>query len=380
MNYKRGGIAGILIMAWAACVGPARGDDVPAIAVGFQPHVLNQKGGGIDWTSGEIIAEGVGKVRGSKAGDRLGAERGATLLAARNALAIANGIQIDASGRVGNMRNGQIKLDGVVKGQRVVATTWDNTKKPVECHVKLRVPMWGMTGVCTVFTDAQRRMAVQRGGKRLVLVDTKADVRDAVLVIDARGRKIEMCLFPTVVSADGGVLYDVATRTDPQTKTQPPVRFVETDITFEKLQSCLERPAGWAGDETRVVLANQNPLRGSGLIHEVRFSAPIEMIAATAFAMDDPAPQPTTQGATSQPTSRPGRRRVVVKAADLTPGKTQSQIVLTKEDAEKLRQSPEGANLLRDGKVIVVVDSAAAGMQGFLSLDGDDTSLASSAR
>src|SRR5262249_44921318 len=149
---------------------------------GFQAHVLNQKGGGIDWTAGEIIAEGIGKARGKTTADLLGAERAASFVAARNALAIAKGIRIDANGRVGNVRNGQISLEGVVKGQRVAEKTFDKTKSPIECHIKLRVPLWGVTGICTVYSDSQRRVALQRGGRRLALVKSNADVSDVVLV------------------------------------------------------------------------------------------------------------------------------------------------------------------------------------------------------
>lgn len=190
-----------------------------------------------------------------------------------------------------------------------------------------------------------------------------------------------MCLFPAIVSEDGAVLYDVATRTDPDARSQPPVRFVETDITFEKLSACLEEPAPRLTNEPGVALANHVGMPRTGLHHEIHVQPMCALNAAMAFSLDGEASsQPTTPGGTSQPTSRPGRRRVVVKAAAPTQGNAQSQIVLTKEDAEKLRQSPEGANLLRGGKVIVVVDSAAAGMQGRLPWDDDDSSLASSAR
>jgi hypothetical protein len=360
MIDRRGRIAGIVVAVGTACAGLARGDNLPPIAAGFRAHVVNQKGGGIDWTTGELIVEGVGKLRGNRPGDRLGAQRAASLVAARNALAIANGIQIDARGRVENMRSGRISLDGVVKGQRVVDTTWDNTRNPVECHVKLRVPLWGLTGICTVFSDSQRRVALQQGGRRLQLANVHADVTESVLIIDARGRKPDLCLFPVVRSADGAVLYDIATRTDPQTRSDPPVRYVETDIIFEKLRASLDGPA-----RTAVLGMQALSVHGSVL--------PMFLYG------ENPSSQPTT-GPASQPTSRPGRRRVVVKAAHPIPGQANSQIVLTKEDAEKLRQSPEGASLLRNGKVIVVVDSAAAGIQGCRPHDDESTLLAQSAQ
>lgn len=381
MNDSFRSFGGILIVVWTVGVGLARGDDLPPVAAGFQPHIVNQKGGGIDWTSGEIIAEGMGKLRGNRPADRLGAQRAASLVAARNALAIAGGIQIDARGRVRNMRDGRITLDGVVKGQRIVDTTWDKTTNPVECNVKLRVPLWGISGICTVFTDGQRRAALQRAGRRPVMVEARVDVSDVVLVIDARGRKIDACLFPTVLSDDGAVLYDIATRADPQARSEPPVRYVETEVAFEGLRASLEQPTRRDARDARGGRAIQGWMRGQHSFFEMRVPPASEWTALSSLDWEGPASsQPTTASATSQATSRPGRRRVVVKAAHPMPGQAPSQIVLTKEDAEKLRQSPEGASLLRSGKVIVVVDSAAAGIQGRLPRDADETSLASSAR
>lgn len=357
MHRRRTFLAAIAIIHFPIWIGIAQADDVPAIAAGFKAHVQNQKGGGIDWTSGDIIAEGIGKARGVRVADRLGAERAASLVAARNALAIANGIQIDANGRVGNVRNGQISLNGVVKGQHIIDKSWDRNKRPPECHIKLRVPLWGVTGVVTVFSDAQRRIAMQRAGRRLVLVESNIDVSDAVLVIDARDYKIDPCLFPAVYSSDGAVLYDIATRTDTNAGSQPPLRYVETDMTYERLRACTQDPPILESNEIQFAIVDPG---------QAHFSDKLNM-----FVSGAPKPKP------ANPTSRPSRRRVVVKATDPTKGKNPSQIVLTKDDAEKLQQSPEGANLLRNGKVIVVVDSAAAGMQGMLPFDGDEI-LASS--
>ena len=75
-------------------------------------------------------------------------------------------------------------------------------------------------------------------------------------------------------------------------------------------------------------------------------------------ATTQPASGPTTQPKKTEPRQR-RRRRVVVKAVGVS-GEQKTQVVLTREDAEKLRRSPEGASLLRAGRVVVVVDSAAA--------------------
>ena len=47
-------------------------------------------------------------------------------------------------------------------------------------------------------------------------------------------------------------------------------------------------------------------------------------------------------------------------------GAQRAQLVLTREDAERLRHSPEAAEALRNAQVLVVVDAPAAGTEGRL--------------
>jgi hypothetical protein len=57
---------------------------------------------------------------------------------------------------------------------------------------------------------------------------------------------------------------------------------------------------------------------------------------------------------------------MVVRAAGAS-GKEKTEVVLTREDVDRIRRSPEGANALKKAQVVIVVDSAAAGTEGRLS-------------
>ena len=56
---------------------------------------------------------------------------------------------------------------------------------------------------------------------------------------------------------------------------------------------------------------------------------------------------------------------MVVRAAGAS-GEEKTEVVLSREDVDRIRRSPEGANALRQAHVVIVVDSAAAGTEGRL--------------
>jgi hypothetical protein len=62
---------------------------------------------------------------------------------------------------------------------------------------------------------------------------------------------------------------------------------------------------------------------------------------------------------------------MVVKAVQAA-GQNNNDLTLTEQDAAKLAGTPEGASLLRNGRVVIVVDSAAAGIQGKAPQADDD--------
>lgn len=361
-------IAAALATSLAICPAAANEDGEQAfLPTGFTNHTQPVKNGEVDWTTGEIMAEGLGKAEGRAA--RQMARRGATAVAVRNAMAIALGIKIDANGTFENIQNGEVHLQGVVKGHKVVSDEWFPDRKPPECIVRVSVSLWGVKGVSSVVYADQHRKALVTGGRRVALTAERMDVSDVVLVIDARGTDIDPCLFPVVTVDGGGTLYDVASLFEPE-QAAPPVRYAETEMTHEQLQAWAEpsestlRRRRLAGATTGETPAPQALSRTVGISALGTFDGEWPALAFSCIApppTTTPASQPTTQPA-SQPVQKPRRRRVVKGVR--TTAADRSKIVLTKEDADKLRNSPEGASLLRSGRVIVVVDAVAAGIQG----------------
>jgi hypothetical protein len=304
-------------------------DPLPA---GFQSHVVRDTSGDVDWTDGWIVATGEGMARAVGPQSQVQARRAATLIAARNALAASQDIPIDADGRIRDFPNGRLLIKGVIQGLEVAESEWHPEEKPARCRVTLRVPLWGVDSVSAVFQVQQLASAKRRTAPRIPLVEKRADVSDAVLVIDARGLGLRPCLYPVVGDNTGRVLHDVVGVKGSRVKNRPVVRYVESDLTYKQL--------------------------AAGALS-------LEATQRVRLAVYQPQRKPPTSRPADRPPRKRGkrRRRVVVKAAAAT-GKQGTQVVLTRADAERLANNPEGASLLREGKVIVVVDSAAAGIDG----------------
>lgn len=324
--------------------------EVVQLTGGFADHIVPGAGGRIDWTNGYILAEGQGLAQrgGFDKQAQLLAQKAAREMALRNALAMASGIRIDADGRVGQIANGLVRIEGTLRGHQEDKVEWFGDEDPPRARVTVRVPLWGVTAVSSWVAPLHRARQTRNGGPRRGLVVAQADVADFLLVIDARGADLAPCLFPVVKDGAGGVLYDVETPSGDLAGRVPLARYVETELSFEQLRAAVE------GDgPVRFMLAGYRPTG-----QEVDASA-------------------TKGDATSQPTTRPvgksrrrAKRRMAVKAMAVA-GQGKTEVVLTQEDVDRIRRSPEGASALRRAQVVIVVNSAAAGTEGRLWLGLD---------
>ncbi len=326
-----------------------------ALPAGFAPHLRTVNGGRIDWGTGFILAEGKGIAPRNTERDRLMAKRAAVVVATRNALLIANGIRIDADGRFSGIRNGRVQLRGVVQGRQILSTTWRPNRDPPECVVTVRVPLWGAAGIASLVHARQRRKAAAMRATRIALARGGSVDEDEILVIDARGLNLDPCMYPTVRDDRGAVLYDLAAMTVAGAVVRAPLQYVETSLKHEKLGASMSIRQHHA-------LAVPNAIRPEPWI--VDDGALLSGLSSPVFGFQRP--KKTTSRPASRPTTRKTRRRRRVVRAIKSPTGRPQDIVLTKEDAAKLSKDPDAAALLRAGRVLIVVDSAAAGIQGRL--------------
>jgi len=320
-------------------------NDALVLTGGFRDHLEPVDAGRIDWANGYLLAEGIGRATGSSEQERLMARRAGEVIAARNALAMAQGIRIDANGRVGQVRDGLVRVRGWLRGHKVVETHWLAGADPPECKVTLRVPLWGVRGLSSLFLSSHRARLARSAGRRLALVVSTADVSDFVLVLDARGRGLSPCLFPEILDADGNVLYDLRTLSRDVAQQHPPARYVESALEFEQLRAAVE-----SNRRVWFMLAS---------------AAPQEPPGESLIGQQEATSQPSNPS--TAPSRRRAKRRMAVRVAEIAGGQ-KTQLVLTQEDAQRLRRSPEAAGALKNAQVLVVVDAPAAGSEGRLPL------------
>jgi hypothetical protein len=339
------GLAGLTASSSVAREPPRTAPAAASLPAGFDRHLQPIEGGRIDWTNGYILAEGIGHPNGRESSEdqrRSMATRAAEIVAARNALAISQGIHVNTSRRVADLAGGRVRIEGVIRGHRIVRSDWEPNADPPTARVVLEVPLWGVRGVATIFARSERSRAEQvGGGKRLGLNAAEADVSGVVVVIDARGRDVSPCLFPVIVDADGRTLCDVGTLLPETVPRAPAVRYVETRLSFEQLRSAMGSrfEAGWFD-----VLAQDAPgLPG------------VRRTAATS-----PARELTSK---TRPSRRRANQQFVIKAVNAAPAQAR-QVLISREDAERLRNSAEASGAMRRGQVLIVVDASDAGPDG----------------
>ena len=287
----------------------------PAWLQGFRAHVARVPGGRVDWTAGVVIAEGLGRARGTTAQQRLMAARAAEVVAARNALAAACDVRIDADGRVAGIRDGNLYVQGVVRGHQVMRPQWNPEARPPEYRLELEVPLWGVQGVASLFWRSQQVQSRYASVERIALTSaaarsaTTGDVEavESVVVIDARGLDLSECLFPSIVDARGRVLYDLATVPATVARSSSAVRYVESDVAFERLS------------------------------------------AAVASAVDAGTDAAGVDGTRSY-------HRMVVRALNVA-GPQHTDLILAPADADALAQSAQATDALRQARVLIVVSA-----------------------
>lgn len=267
--------------------------------------------GKINWTGGWIETTGLGAppAKAAPGQSRAMAQRAAHVVALRNLLEIVKGVRVDSVSLVENylVTSDVIKtqVSGFVKGAQVTKTDFQ-TDGGVE--VTVRMPLWGNDSLITAFMD-EKAMKPQD-----IPAEPTTDEGFTGLVIDARGLGIKPAFFPVILDPSGAVLYgpDIVDRS-----------------TAEK--------AGMAGYHTLPKNAELSSVFGEG-------AYVIRPVAVT-------------------PGGREGRRPLKIKGADKA-GTLNANIMISSEDAKKIRGDAQMTVALKRSKVVIVTDPLIGGMEG----------------
>ena len=278
-------------------------------------EVIEAVGSGeINWTTGWIKAGGLG-VPPPQAGPSQAkemAERAAYIVALRNLAEIVNGVRVDAETVVENylVKSDTIKtqVSGFIRGAQKVKT---DLEPDGSVRMLVRMPLWGSDSLISAFTHEKSVHSQKLPSEPPTQGGTTG------LVIDARGLGTKPAFFPLLLDEQGTVVYG------PET-VDPSIAEKEGLVEYHTLPKD----------------ANLSSLFGDhmSVIHPVRMKAP----------------------------PRQGPRPLKIKGFDKA-GSLRTNILISSEDAKKIRNNPGLMAALRKSKVVVVTDPMVGGIQGRLS-------------
>lgn len=275
------------------------------------PLVEPMASGSVNWTSGWVKATGIG-VPPSGAGPaaKAMAQRAAFSVAVRNLLEVVKGVRIDAATLVENyiVQSEVIKsqVNGFVKGAQIEKTV-ESPDGSVEVLVK--APLWGVNSLYDPFLD-------QMGVQDQNLPPEPAEEGYTGLVIDVRGLGVKPACFPAVLDDKGEVIYGPKT---------------------------VDRAAA----------------QKDGMVHYM--AAPKGADLSSLFGASTYVVRPVQVA----PPAREGKRPLKIKGSDKA-GVLKANIIISSEDAKKIRDDSALSAALKRSRVTVVTDPLIGGMEGRL--------------
>ncbi len=207
---------------------------VPVAAVAQSSDSVQRFGnkGVIDWTAGELKANGIGAIPrnvGNDAVAYLKARDYASLDAMRNLLMVIKGVHIDATTTGANYiaTSSVIRahVQGLLRGARIISTRTIHIGRDEAVEVTVTVPMYGENSVASAILPARPGFgpsvsqnstssqtapslpAVQNQNTPVVSNNIASDNPDRTpytsVIIDARGTGAERSMCPKIVREDG---------------------------------------------------------------------------------------------------------------------------------------------------------------------------------
>lgn len=189
---------------------PAAPSSPQAIVAGlgedYAPAVETLPYGRIDWTSGHLVVQGQGRVRGSGGKALAAARRAAHLAAARNAILLMQGLRVDAQGGFADVEEGKVSVEGVLRDFEESAMEYDPNAGTVT--VTLRAPLYGSGGVARTCRNVKPPQGVQWETPATDQAEAEDDEQAEVVIVEAEGERFSPMMYPAIVSPDGKRVFD----------------------------------------------------------------------------------------------------------------------------------------------------------------------------
>ena len=331
--------AAVLLPVTAMAESPAMG------ANSALPLLEKFEKGYINWKSGEYIANVSApvpaKYRGKAVNQAMGKE-----LASRVSRALADSVflqivaetRVDAKRRLSQMVKGdsEIKIAGNIRGKKLIKEEWVQKDNKLWLEASYRIAMRGVDGVISHLYDEaiETRPAMSPAPARTPSNKPLKNNGTAatVVYIDARGTGLQPALFPCIMDTQHTRLFDPA---------DAGKSYVTENGVVEYVISTSQEPlASLLGHDKKIVSASLQP-------------SMLEWMINSAFA--DEAPK-----------VRKRKKRKAVKATEAE-GLLKSNIIVSQEDAEKIRQAQENGELEEKPRIVVITDGTVGGTEGRLN-------------
>jgi hypothetical protein len=276
--------------------------------------------GSINWTTGWIKATGLGAPpAGAGPGQaRAMAERAGFAVALRNLLETVKGVRIDSETIADTyiIKNDAIRsqVAGFVRGAQIAKT---DVQPDGSVEVTVKAPLWGVDSMITAFMAEKPFKSQDLPPESIGESGTEGY---SGLVIDARGLGVRPACFPMILDEKGEPVY-----------------------------------------------GPQNVHRGTaekdGMVEY--HALPKDAKLSSIFGEDVFVIRPVQ--ITAVP--REGRRPLRIKGVDKR-GALKANVLISNEDAKKIREDNQIGGALRRSKVVVVTDPLIGGMEGRAPLPG----------
>ncbi len=295
----------------------------------LQPLLEKFDNGYINWKSGEYVANVSAPVpaeyRGKSVNQAMGKElalRVSRALADSVFLQIVADTRVDAKHRLSQLikDDAEIKLAGNIRGKELFQKKWVTRDNKLWLEASYRISMRGVDGVISnIYNEAIKARPVSQPTPTKVPAGTSGDTSntETVVYIDARGTGLQPALFPLIMDQSGTPLFDPAGAGKSYASENGTLEYVVA----KPGQSLSSFSMGW--------------------------------LIRTSYAEE------------SSPV-RKRKKRKPMKATEAE-GLLKSNIIVGKEDAERMRQAQASGELSAHPRIIVITDGTVGGTEGKLA-------------
>ncbi len=309
----------------------------------------------VNWRGGFLKSEGIGKK---------GSRRAAELVARNNALRTVLVVNVHSKFSLQDyfQRQAQvrIKIQNVLIKNAAIEDLTANPERPDEVAVMVTIPFYGISGLNSFLLDDQE-LYLEPPASPKKTQPTPGEYTG--IIIDVRGLpNVQPALLPKIVSQDGEILYEASQVNKEVLQSQGMVEYVSASPTNTAWRSG-ERPFM----VKPVLLASASPSpnpshQGRGIERSRIYSPPL--VGGVRGGGNEQLH--SGSGLLAQTQTRQRRRRgnnLIVEATE-DAGEIPVNVVVSVEDAKKIKQLNEANQFDNQGKYTILIGGEIGGVKG----------------